>query len=51
MNKKLKYVIKINNIIEDAERIGGKQEVEKELNRVRDLLQKSPPGTDWSKVL
>lgn len=45
------YVQKINDIIVDAEKRGGKQEVEKELNRARNLLQNSPPGTDWSKVL
>lgn len=45
------YVKKINDIITIADQIGGKQQVEIELNKVRVLLKNSPPGTDWSKVL
>lgn len=45
------YVQKINDIILDADRIGGRQKVEIELNRIRNLLQNSPPSIEWKNVL
>lgn len=46
-----KYVIKVNDRIVAADKIGGKQAVEKELNNLRNELETAAKNDKWENVI